>query len=320
MKLIRLAMIVALAGCSVAQADEDESAVTRAEAEVSPVIRFDAGYRQSVAGVLTRGKAVRVQYDASRLTTCRGEQGGIPQWSITGYYTVGDSPVRTFGAGGLALRNGDPTTLVLDRAGTLKIWFENNNRWGCQAWDSAFGENYRFEVAPAAADPGWMGNVRYAINRMTCDGAPCASTLLPFTSEITYETYARQRAAIRVVQFDVWKAGVTDRDDPELWKKLDVRVYSRVVGAPTFTQRWVSFDRRVGNDARYSIDLRELDSLPDVRAGGCPAYPITKVNDAYVEAPVEFYVSVNGVELRPPSGTWRVRYQNYLDGYRACVR
>ena len=28
----------------------------------------------------------------------------------------------------------------------LELWFENNSRWGCQAWDSAYGENYRFSI------------------------------------------------------------------------------------------------------------------------------------------------------------------------------
>ena len=40
----------------------------------------------------------------------------------------------------------------------------------------------------------------------------------------------------------------------------------------------------------------------------------------YVEATVEIYFTVNGVELRPASGgTFRVRYQNYKSSYAVCV-
>lgn len=172
-----------------------------------------------------------------------------------------------------------------------------------------------------------MGNVRWAIDRATCNGGPCDGALKPVTTEIVYETYARQRAAIRLVQFEVWKDGVTDRDDPDLWKKLDVQVHSRVVGTAAFDSRYVSFDRRVGNNARYSLDLRDLDSVVGMGTitdpANCPAYPVTYVagtNETYIEAPVEFYVTVNGAELRPAGASmFVVRYQNYTGLYAPCV-
>ena len=37
--------------------------------------------------------------------------------------------------------------LSLDASGELQIWFQNNNRWGCNAYDSAFGANYHFAIA-----------------------------------------------------------------------------------------------------------------------------------------------------------------------------
>lgn len=296
---------------------------TRAALGEATVISFDAAFQQSVSGSLEKGKAASVVYDDRRLTACRGDQAGVPQWSITGYYTVGGGPVRAFEAGGLSPSGGTAEpTLLLDRSGDLQIWFQNTSRWGCSAYDSSYGANYHFTVAPAPGEPGWMGNVRYAINRMTCDGGPCESSLYPFTTDVIYETYARQRAAIRVVQFEVWKEGVTDHDDPDLWKKLDVQVHSRVSGASASTTRYVSFDRRVGNNARYAIDLRDLDSVPGSGLS-CPPYPVTYVpgtNETYVEAPVDFYVTVNGAELRPEgAATFRVRYQNYADLYTPCI-
>src|SRR5690606_24494101 len=44
--------------------------------------------------------------------------------------------------------------IELTEAGELEIWFENTSAFGCQAWDSAFGANYRFAItaAPVAGD------------------------------------------------------------------------------------------------------------------------------------------------------------------------
>lgn len=317
-------------GCSASPAPSDDSVVASSDlTEDTATITFDGSFHQTVSRPLTRGQTVRIVYDANRLTTCRGEQGNIPQWSIAGNYILGDAPAQIFGVAGLGLSDGSSTTFKLEQAGDLQLWFENVNRWGCRAFDSQYGGNYHFDVAPAPNDPGWVGNTRYAINRQTCSGGPCESTLHPLTTTaVDYDTYARQRAAIRVVQFDVWKEGVTDHDDADLWKKLDVQVHYRVEGESAFTTRYVNFDHRTGNDARYSLDLRDLDSLPGLGtitdAVNCPSYSITHVpetNDVYVQAAVEFYFTVNGVSLRPSSGKhFRVRYQNYAGLYAPCVK
>jgi hypothetical protein len=320
--LVALALVAA--GCASRQDDETASA-SSSSLEEAATITFDAQFHASVSGALQKGGAAHVVYDARRLTACRGEQGGLPQWSITGYYRIAGGPVRAFDVASVN-QVGEPS-LDLDRSGDLEIWFQNTNRWGCDAYDSAFGSNYHFAVAPSPREPGWMGNVRSAIQRETCGGGPCESTLRPVTSDILYDTYARQRAAVRVVEFDVWKEGVTDHDDPDLWKKLDVQVHYRVIGTERFTAKYVDFDHRVGNDARYSIDLRGLDSVVGATTitdpANCPSYPVTYVagaNQAYVEAPVEFYMTVNGAELRPDaSPAFVVRYQNYAQLYAPCV-
>lgn len=317
-------LLFVAASCANAH-EEAAPEVSTSELGEAATITFDGSFHTSVTGALQKGKTARVVYDPKRLTDCRGEQAGRPQWSVTGYYAISGGPVRSFDVAGL-VQGGTPK-LELDRSGELQVWFHNTNRWGCSAFDSAFGDNYRFAVAPAENEPGFLGNVRYAINRATCAGGPCEDTLRPYSGDIVYDTYARQRAAIRVVEFDVWKAGVTDRDDADLWKKLDVQVHSRVTGAETFSSQYVSFSRRVGNDARYSIDLRTLDSVPGfgtiTNAASCPAYLISYVpetNQTYVEAPVEFYVTVNGAELRPAGApTFRVRFQNYANSYAPCV-
>lgn len=134
--------------CAASSVDE-HGGTSNSEAEIgsTATISFDASFEQRVSGgALQPGRSVKVVYDAERLTACRGEQGGIPQWSITGFYKIDDGPVKSFPAGGLALAGAEPPTILLDRAGDLEIWFSNTNRWGCNAYDSAFGENYHFAV------------------------------------------------------------------------------------------------------------------------------------------------------------------------------
>jgi hypothetical protein len=317
-----------LAGCaSSAEADPADLGTSEAALGEAGTLSFGADFGVSVSGTLQKGKTVRVAYDASRLTACRGDQNGHPGWTITGYYTIGSGAVHSFEAGGFSPSSGTaPPVLALDASGDLQIWFQNNSVWGCSAYDSAFGKNYHFAVAPAANEPGWVGNVRSILSRQTCNG-PCESDLHPVTGELLYDTWARQRAAYRGITFEVWKAGVTDHDNPDLWKQLDVQVHSRAVGATTFTRSYVSFERRLGNNARYLADLTALDPIKGqsaiTSAADCPAFTITAPaanGGQYVEATLELYFTVNGVEVRPEGGgTFRVRYQNYLSAYALCV-
>jgi len=316
--------LASLAGCAAPTAEEPELGTSEAALGEAGTITFRGDYEEVLEGRLERGKKVRIAYDANRLTACRGEQNGRPAWTITGYWRIGSGPVRSFEAGGFSPSNGsNGPVLELDAAGDLQVWFQNNSIWGCNAYDSNFGANYHFQVKGAPTDPGWIGNVRSVISRQTCNG-PCDADMRAVTGPITYDTWARQRAAIRGVYFEVWKDGVTTFDNPDLWKKLDVKIHTRVGGAGAFKSSYVSFDRRVGNNARYGIDLRALDPIPGIvtitNPAECP--PLTRVTTAgptYVESSLEFYVTVNGVELRPEGGgTFRVRYQNYAEPFAVC--
>jgi hypothetical protein len=329
MKLsLLLAASVALSvGCAVPSGEGDEPGVEMTEAALGEAgtLTFEAGHRQRLTGTLQKGKKVRVVYEPSRLSQCRGEQSGRPAWTITGYWRIGDGPVRTFEAGGHSPSGGAaPPVLSLDVSGELQLWFENTNRWGCRAFDSALGDNYRFAVSPAEHEPGWIGNTRYALDRLTCGGGPCDRSLSPMPAEITYGTYARQRAAVRTINFEVWKDGVTSWDNPDLWRHLDVQVHSRVGGVGPFSSRYVSFDRRLGDNARYGIDLARLDPIPGLatvqRPADCPAVPIENDGPGLVSATVELYFTVNGVEHRPEGGgAWRVRYVNYAGLFTPCL-
>jgi hypothetical protein len=213
--------------------------------------------------------------------------------------------------------------LALDASGDLQIWFKNNNLWGCNAYDSDFGKNYHFAVQSAANEPGWVGNVRQVISPHTCNG-PCESDMQPVEAPILFGTWSRQRAAYKAIYFEVWKDGVTSGDNPELWKQLDVQMHSRVGSTGAFTPSYVRFDRRKGNNA---VDLGELDPIKGLwtinSVADCPAFPLVAPADnggQYIEATVELYFTVNGVELRPSTGgNFRVYYQNYRSSYAVCV-
>ncbi len=160
--------------------------------------------------------------------------------------------------------------------------------------------------------PGWMGNAAYVISRATCDGAPCSADRRALDGGYRFDDWAWSRATITMGSFDVWKSGVTDRDDPERWRKLDVQLHARVAGTGPMTTSYVRFGGRVGNDARYTFSLRELDPFLDPARGvrrsiehaqDCPQVPFRIGEDGRsLEIDVELYVSVNGAELRPAPG------------------
>lgn len=308
-----LVSLAALAGCA---PDAMESQGSTAQRIDAAAITFRANWTQSVSGSLIAGRQVRVVYNAARLPQCRGETNGAQAWAITGYFRVNGGAVQTFAPeldGGLS-PYAVPIALP-NTTGRLEMWFQVTNRWGCNAWDSAYGNNYRFTVQADPNAPGWVGDGAYVISRATCSGGyACDVDRHALTDRFPYDTWARQRAAIRVVNFDVWKAGVTDRDNPDLWRQLDVQVHYRFGSAGSFTTRYVNFERRVGNNARYALDLRGVDPLPDFPAlTACPAAPLAPSPDGtLVSTLFEYYFTVNGTEYRPsPTGVFQGVFTNY---------
>jgi len=215
-------------------------------------------------------------------------------------------------------------TIDLETSGELQVWFENGNRWGCHAYDSSYGSNYRFTVSPPESAPGWMGNAVFVTSRATCSGGPCDADRHPLTDVFGFDTWVRQRAAIKAAYFDVWKRGVTDFDNPDLWRTLDVQVHTRFGDSGTFSTRYVSFDHRVGNDARYALPLSSVDPLGGstiTKKEDCPKVPLKVSADGmYVETELQFWFTVNGVELRPaPGATYRGKFSDYKGLYEVCL-
>ncbi|GHG88776.1 DUF6209 family protein [Comamonas sp. JC664] len=94
------------------------------------------------------GATAAVHFDVDRLTQCRGNlNASTPGWTITGHYQFNGGPVQSFWVAGFSSTPHPPAPAIpLHTRGTLSVWFENTNRWGCRAWDSNFGNNHHFTV------------------------------------------------------------------------------------------------------------------------------------------------------------------------------
>lgn len=257
-------------------------------------IVFAADHTVTQHGPLVPGGQVRLEYDPARLTTCRNSRAGSPLWDLTAHlrWDTGEGQSSS-------IRDGAILVSIPTTARGLEVWFENTAVPGCQAWDSNWGANYRFALL---TPPGWVGGATVRISRDTgdpCDGGGDAA------AGFTFDTWARQRAAITNLCFRVWSPGVTDVDDPELWRKLDATVRWRPRGsAEPLRSVYASFDRRVGNDARYTVGLRGLDPFHPYQ---CPAVPTAPSPDGqYAQAQLEYVIVVNGVEVRPAPGQYFV--------------
>jgi len=255
---------------------------------------FAADYTVAQDGALDPGGQVRVEYDVARLTTCRGSQAGNPLWDITAHARWQPSGALADGS----VSGGAATFDIPADATGLELWFENTSAYGCQAWDSNYGANYPFDVL---APPAWIGAATMRISRDSSD--PCDAGLgdaVPAEDGFSFDSWARTRATVTNACFRVWQPGLTDRDDPDLWQKLDARVRWRAAGSSDpWREAAVPIDRRVGNDARYAFDLRSIDPF---RMYHCPDVPVTDDGNGTVSAAIEWYALVNGKELRPAAG------------------
>ena len=171
-----------------------------------------------MSGSLVAGQPVTLRYDEARLPSCRGNvSGGGPGWTITAFYTLDGDNVESVAVAGAGLSNGpNPPTLTVPDGGDLALWFQVTSVWGCSSYDSSYGANYHFAVATPANAPSWVGNASWVVDRATCGTppGPCYADAHSADQAFTFDTWARQQAAITQVFFDVWQAGVTDFDNP----------------------------------------------------------------------------------------------------------
>lgn len=143
-----------------------DAAVPTAEAQVGAgSIVFGDDWSETRLGELRQGGTFDVQFDLDRLPTCRGTHNGYPAWDLIGYARflpggqTAEASVRE-----LVSDNGRPTNVAHEKLWTLtapadanavELWFKNYTGAGssCVAWDSNWGENYRFDILPAEESP-----------------------------------------------------------------------------------------------------------------------------------------------------------------------
>ena len=190
-----------------------------------------------------------------------------------------------------SVRDGAATLAVPIDARPAAVWFETTSVSGCHAWDSNFGKNYTFDArarrsGSATARRSSRATPRRSVRRRR-----------DRRSGFSFDTWARQRAAITNLCFEVYQPGMTDHDDPDLWQKLDTELHWRSRADEPGPSRRSSFDRRVGNNARYAFGrARSIRSAPY----HCPE--VAGDADARRHVPqisVEYYIVVNGGELGP---------------------
>lgn len=103
--------------------------------------------------------------------------------------------------------------------------------------------------------------------------------------------------------------GVTDRDNPDYWKLLDVQIHYRYGGQGDYRTEYVNSDGRRGNNRRYVVDLRAKNPFPVSTAPRATPYRILSRSVdsqgqvwARVASSLEFYFTVNGKVLKKPDG------------------
>jgi hypothetical protein len=174
----------------------------------------------------------------------------------------------------------------------------------------------------ADGGPLWAGLTSITLERYTSD--PCSNGAHALgDAPVIYDDWARTRAEVRNICFEVWQPGVTDWDNPDFWQQLDVRAYYRFGHTGAFESTYVnSIDRR-GNNRRYAFSLDySLDPTINVGSVAAMQVPFSILNEsassssekwAYVSADLEIYFTVNGRILKSPSNkSFTISYQNYL--------
>ena len=220
-------------------------------------LAFENGYTQEQHGALVAGGRLIVDYALPRLPQCRTSSGGAQLWDIEAYAKwqpsgqVVSLSVTTVAGGERVAR---PTELAIPLdAQYVNLWFHNYDaERHCEAWDSAYGQNYRFSVLnprlsgsslPAAV--AWAGDWGNGFSRACThrDG---------LDEPVVIDEYIRERACT-FVDADVYIPGVTDGNDTLPWKVEAQVELSRDGGA--VTDSWLTFQGRVGNNYRYRWGL-----------------------------------------------------------------
>lgn len=164
-----------------------------------------------------------------------------------------------------------------------------------------------YGIHDTRTQPEWIGNAYTVIERSGEAGRAVASP-------IVYDSWARQRAATRELRFEAWVPGLTDRDDPELWKKLDAKVHFRFAGETQFHEAPIDFKRRSGNNALYAMNLERFDPwfAPYLSSSAVKGLkPQLASENGTQVAKLEVFFTLNGKPFRPGvNENFHVSYEN----------
>ena len=119
------------------------------------VVHFTSSWTTSVEAApgeddaLEGGTTVDIDYDFRRLPQCRSSYGASPAWSISMFTRVDGGTVTSEELEVTALGTriqGPGHVRIPAGAKSIAFWFENDDAYGCNEWDSSYGANYTFAV------------------------------------------------------------------------------------------------------------------------------------------------------------------------------
>ena len=158
-----VSLAAGLAGCSGPPRDEaaaSSQAAIGAPGSAPVEITFSSNWTQVASGPLVAGQPVTIAYDPARLVSqCGGDatsasgSGGFA-WGISGYYAIGAAAPVSFQVNITSAWASGNAEITPAAAGDMQMWFGCSNTSGNGGWDSNYGRNYHFTVAPAAPDGG----------------------------------------------------------------------------------------------------------------------------------------------------------------------
>jgi hypothetical protein len=137
------------AGCTQWDSSYGNNFPFTVEEATGTIVHFREGFTTQTQGTLTAGQDVTIDYDLRRLPQCRTTSGANPAWTVTMFSQIDGGAVTSTEVDQTVdgYRFGAPATIALPAsASTLTVWFENDDVYGCNAWDSDYGQNYALAI------------------------------------------------------------------------------------------------------------------------------------------------------------------------------
>jgi Family of unknown function (DUF6209) len=197
--------------------EDDESCDTCvADCGACPVtINFNGDYTEQIGGPIISGEPLRIDYDHTRLPTCRGlDEDENPAWDLVVFYTFDlSADAQQVSVVNVSSQTGEvtnrkPIINIPEDAENIWFWTNNLDSSGCSEWDSDFGLNYMYPVftqETVSQDISWAGNFQFVW---------LANGEASFLGDVDPAYYHASLAGAEVanwVQAEVYVPGITER-------------------------------------------------------------------------------------------------------------